>query len=72
MRSISGSARHSVTMPRNSEATHGVWYFGCTLPKMRGITPSRPIEYSRREEASCAFMMLAMPMAMMLTTSMKM
>ena len=34
------------------------------------ITPSRPMENSRREEASWAFMMLAMPMATMLMTSM--
>ena len=65
-----GMDRHSVTTPRNTAENQGVWYFGCTLPNARGITPSRPMEYSRREDAIWAFMMLAMPIAIILMTSM--
>ena len=65
-----GMDRHRVTTPRNTAENQGVWYFGWTLPNAFGITPSRPMEYSRREEAIWAFMMLAIPMAMMLMTSM--
>ncbi len=58
-------ARISTTTPMKMAPTHGVFHFFETLPKMLGITLSRPMEYSRREAASCAFMMFAMPTAMM-------
>ncbi|MFR4803598.1 MAG: hypothetical protein ACLT98_09945 [Eggerthellaceae bacterium] len=40
------------------------------LANTRGITPSRPMLRSRREDAICALMMLAMLTATMLTSNM--